>query len=165
MILGRFLFGAVQGTVTVGKPRQAGQLISKTPPTDVPQQAVYGNYVVPSDFKKITTSAPVFPVVESYDYIKTKGGYNEIAVQIVKLITGSLSDDGTYNLRAAKPDQYIKSTVQVQGKPATMFYDAQNTNATIYLQRGDIVVHVSLTGPMAAETDKVVGLANNWHWN
>jgi hypothetical protein len=164
ILIGRLLFGAVDGTITVGKPTQSGRLIPKTVPTDVTQESIYGQFIVPSDFKKMKASTPVFPVLENNDFIKSRGGYNEIAVQVVKLISGSLSDDGIYNLHTSQPDRFEKSTVVVQGRSALMFYDAQNNSGTVYLQRGDIVVHVTLTGPMATEAGNVSRLANNWQW-
>lgn len=164
MILGRILFGVVEGTISVGKPTQQGRLVPKTAPTDTAQQSSYGTFIVPSDFTKVRVSKPVFPVLENNNFVKSRGGYNEISVQVVKLINGSLEDDGTYNLRMSRPEQYTKSTATIQGRSALMFYDEANSSGTVYIRQGDVVVHVTLTGPMATEPDAVTKLASNWQW-
>ena len=161
MILGRLLFGAVEGTITTGKV-QVGQVAPV--PTAIAGESQYGTYIVPSNFRNIPTEKPVFPTLEQINYIRMRGGANEISIRVAKLVDGTLVGDGTYILRVTYPDRYKRTTITVNGVQAPMFTDEANMSATIYLQKGDLVACVSLTGGMVADPAEVTKLASNWHW-
>ena len=149
-----------EGVITVGKATntKAPVILPSTEDT-----SKYGEFTVPAGYRKIATDKIVTPVLENFSYI-TSGTASQLSIQVVQLPGGSLSEDGTYNYRNVTKDRYTKSTVMISGKPSVMFADTQAASRAVYLQKGDLVARIALTGVDGNDATVIIDVANDWHW-
>lgn len=136
----------------------------------VPVEGKYGQLAYRSDFRPVETQKPVNPVLESFNYVRSEGGYAEIAVQVSRLETGSLEDNGGYHYRSLLATRYAKDVTTVGSRSVVIFTerDATVTSLVAFMQQNSLAVSIALTGGTADEAPQqralLLELVGQWQW-
>lgn len=131
----------------------------------------YASFVYPRGMQPRAGQTPHEPFVVSYNLVNRSLASWHVAVSIVRVPSGNLSDNSAYKLRHINPGQYAESHMTLHGQPVTVMTakDAGGYARVGFIVHGQYQAVVAVTG---ADQGSAAGLQStftmvleSWHWN
>jgi len=107
--------------------------------------------------------------IEKFSFVNPSIPPWNLAVQIRKLPSGLLTDDGSYNLRRVHPEQYHEQKQMVNNQSIIIMTDQSGGYAKVaFLVHSGLVAEISLScgssADLASLDTALATVINTWHW-
>lgn len=107
--------------------------------------------------------------VEKFSFVNPAIPPWDLDIQIRRLPSGQLADDGSYNLRLHHPEQYTEQELTINGTPVPIMSDqTAGFGKVAFLTHGGLVAEVALTSTDTADNNQLqaalMKVLQTWHW-
>lgn len=159
------LFGPSEGTIKNTNPQTAN---TERSPSFIQIDDKYDSFRYPDRYSRLKAEEIRPPVLARYNFAtQLQFGSSQIAIQVTKVPSGSLEDEGTYHFRSVTSDRFVRETRVIGQHKLVIFSDKTGGPfAKVgYLQQGDRIASISFMGGDAdvlqADFDALI---TSWQW-
>jgi hypothetical protein len=146
---------------------QASETPSKVPLLRATGKTV--SFLYPASFQKLATDALMPGDSEKFVLVNPQLSPRNLAIQIRKLPSGSLNDDGGYNFRNQNPVRYSEQIIDIHGNQISIITDQSGGySKTAFFTHQGLVANVTLissSDSKATDMDKALHtVLGSWKW-
>ncbi|GAC1500860.1 MAG: hypothetical protein NVS1B10_04740 [Candidatus Saccharimonadales bacterium] len=145
--------------------------IDKSPPKDNVFESHYVSFKYPSGFTKNNISPARPPFVEIDEFLKSRAKDGDLAIQIEKLPSGKLNDDGSYRFREINPGRFEETIESINGADVHIMTDHSLVGEfakVAFFMHNDLLASVALTSSSPPKNDPNGQIYNqvlqSWRW-
>jgi len=107
--------------------------------------------------------------VEKFSFVNPAVPPWDLDIQVRKLPSGQLADDGSYNLRLHHPEQYTEQKTTINGALIPIMSDkTAGFGKVAFLTHGGLVAEIAMTSSGTSQTDQIqaslLKVLQTWHW-
>ena len=156
------------GSINPVPPKSKPATRFKPPMTTLRGKTITFEY--PNDLHQTTPDKLSVNDIEKFSFLHAQLPTWNLDIQIRKLPTGNLADDGSYNLRKQYPQQYREQKLTINALPVSiMTAQTGSFDEVAFTAQGDRVAEVALTSSQGTVGDPalheaLVNIFRNWQW-
>ena len=157
-----------QGLVSNPTSAQSAQAVIDLIPT--PGGGRYASFSYPSIMQQVANSKLITPVIAIYNYSYRDVESWKLAIEVLQIPSGQLTDNNSYQTRKLNPQQYQESHETINSQMIDVMTDKTvgGFSKVAFLVHGQYQATISLYGDDPSGVDilqKTFDMAlGNWHW-
>jgi hypothetical protein len=127
------------------------------------------NFTRPAAFIELAPEKLATGDIEKFSYLDQELTAWNLAIQIKKLPSGVLADDGGYNFRKHYPDRYTEEKLKINGLDVSIMSDQSGGYAkAAFMVHNGLVAYVALTSASSSNStgldEALHTVINSWQW-
>jgi hypothetical protein len=155
-----------EGVIKAAPPMPASRQSSGSPVTVRGKTA---SFQYPGVMRQTKADALTSGDVEKFAFVNPDMPPWNLSIQVRKLPSGQLADDGSYNFRHVHPEQYTEQKLTANGAPASIMSDrTAGFGKVAFLVHGGLAAEIALTSTDTADTAQLqaalMTVTQTWHW-